>query len=130
MDDPYAMMELMTNMPEAKEQFEAAKEATLKKIAADRITKTSIFWSYESLKDRGIDHDMRKEMYDAIKDMSFDDLQSFFDNNIKGQDYNVLVIGNKKDVDMQALQKLGDVKELDIDYLFNYEKKEDQDLKL
>ena len=125
-----AMMELMTNMPEAKEQFEPAKEATLKKIAADRITKTSIFWSYESLKDRGIDHDMRKEMYDAIKDMSFDDLQSFFDNNIKGQDYNVLVIGNKKDVDMQALQKLGEVKELDIDYLFNYEKKEDQDLKL
>ena len=62
--------------------------------------------------------------------MSFDDLQSFFDNNIKGQDYNVLVIGNKKDVDMQALQKLGEVKELDIDYLFNYEKKEDQDLKL
>lgn len=125
-----AMMELMTNMPEAKEQFEAAKEATLKKIAADRITKTNIFWSYERLKDRGLDHDTRKEMYEAIQGMSFEDLQTFFDNNIKGQDYNVLVIGNKKDVDMQALNKLGDVQELDIDYLFNYEKKEEKDLKM
>ena len=45
-----AMMELMTNMPEAEEQFNAAKEATLKKLAAQRITKSNIFWNYERFK--------------------------------------------------------------------------------
>lgn len=117
-----AMMELMTNMPEAEEQFQSAKEATLKQIAADRITKTSIFWNYESLKERGLDHDYRQEMYNAIEKMTLADLKEFFNNNIKGQEYNILVIGNKKDVDMNALSKLGKVKELDVDYLFNYEK--------
>ena len=124
-----AMMDLMTNMPEAQEQFNQAKEATLKKIAAERITKSNIFWTYEGLKKRGIDNDYRQEMYETIKNMELSDLKTFFNDNIKGENYNVLVIGNKKDVDMQALSKLGEVQELDIDYLFNYEKK-NEDIKL
>ncbi len=124
-----AMMDLMTNMPEAEEQFNQAKEATLKKIAADRITKSNIFWSYENLKKRGIDQDNRKEMYETIKNMTLEDLKTFFNENIKGENYNVLVIGNKKDVDLKALSKLGVIQEMDIDYLFNYEKKK-EDIKL
>ncbi|WP_291868950.1 M16 family metallopeptidase [Maribacter sp.] len=117
-----AMMELMTNMPEAEEQFNQAKEATLKKIAAQRITKSNIFWTYESLKKRGFDNDNREELYNAIKDMTLSDLKTFFNSNIKGENYNVMVIGNKKDIDFKALKKLGKVQEMDVDKLFNYEK--------
>jgi len=49
-----------------------------------------------------------------------EDLKSFFNENIKGGDYTALVIGNKKDMDMKALKKLGEFEELDVDYLFNY----------
>ncbi|WP_062054803.1 M16 family metallopeptidase [Aquimarina longa] len=124
-----AMMDLMTVMPEAEKQFNAAKEATLKKIAAQRITKSNIFWSYERLKKRGIDNDNRKEMYETIKNMTLADLKMFFDQNIKGETYNILVIGNKKEADMKALSQLGKITEMDIDYLFNYEKKK-EDIKL
>ncbi len=124
-----AMMELLTDMPEAEKQFNGAKEAALKKIAAERITKSNIFWSYEGLKKRGIDNDNRKEMYETIKGMTMEDLKVFFNENIKGENYNIMVIGNKKDVDMKALSKLGDVKEMDVDYLFNYEKKK-EDIKM
>ena len=119
-----AMMDLMSNMPEAEEQFNAAKEATLKKLAAQRITKSNIFWSYEGLKRLGFDNDNREEMYNAIKDMTIEDLKAFFNENIKGESYNVMVIGNKNDIDMEALSKLGVIQEMDIDYLFNYEKAE------
>ncbi|UOB17532.1 M16 family metallopeptidase [Abyssalbus ytuae] len=119
-----AMMELMTNMPEAEEQFKAAKESTLKQLAADRINKANIFWSYEQLKKRGLTEDNRKEIYEAIQGMTMEDLKTFFNENIKGETYDVMVIGNKKDVDMQALKKLGVIKEMDVDYLFNYEKPE------
>lgn len=117
-----AMMELLNDMPEAQEQFESAKESTLKQLAAERITKTRIFWNYESLKKRGIDYDIREEMYNAIQDMTLEDLKAFFEENIKGGNYNVMVIGNKNDVDLKTLSKLGEVEELDVDYLFNYEK--------
>ncbi|MGG8494890.1 M16 family metallopeptidase [Tenacibaculum sp. TC6] len=120
-----AMMDLMNNMPEAEKQFNAAKEATLKKIAAQRITKSNIFWSYERLKKLGIDNDNREEMYNTIKNMTIQDLKGFFDGNIKGESYNVMVIGNKNDLDVKSLQKLGKITELDVDYLFNYvDKKE------
>ncbi|CAL2081287.1 Insulinase family protein [Tenacibaculum sp. 190524A02b] len=120
-----AMMDLMNDMPEAEKQFNAAKEATLKKIAAERITKSNIFWSYERLKKLGIENDNREEMYNTIKGMTIKDLKGFFDNNIKGESYNVMVIGNKKDLDVKSLQKLGKIKEMDVDYLFNYiDKKE------
>ncbi|WP_299228254.1 pitrilysin family protein [uncultured Psychroserpens sp.] len=119
-----AMMELMTNMPEAEEQFTAAKEAALKKLAAQRITKSNIFWTYEGLKKRGIDNDHREAMYNTIKNMTMEDLRDFFNTNIKGESYNVMVIGNKKDIDFEALGKLGKVQEMDVDYLFNYEKPE------
>ncbi|WP_237275503.1 M16 family metallopeptidase [Tenacibaculum ovolyticum] len=115
-----AMLELMNNMPEAEKQFNAAKESTLKKIAAQRITKSSIFWSYERLKKLGIDNDNREQMYNTIKAMKIEDLKVFFDKNVKGESYNVMVIGNKKDLDVKSLQKLGKIKELDVDYLFNY----------
>ena len=120
-----AMMELMNDMPEAEKQFIAAKEATLKKLAAQRITKSNIFWTYERLQKLGIDNDNREAMYNTIKEMTIEDLKDFFNKNIKGESYNVMVIGNKKDLDVKSLQKLGNIKELEIDYLFNYiDKKE------
>ncbi|MCH3885255.1 M16 family metallopeptidase [Tenacibaculum aquimarinum] len=120
-----AMMDLMNNMPEAEKQFNAAKASTLKKIAAQRITKSNIFWTYESLKKRGIENDHREAMYNTIKDMTIEDLKAFFDKNVKGESYNVMVVGNKKDLNVKSLQKLGKIKELEVDELFNYvDKKE------
>ncbi|GAB1309222.1 insulinase family protein [Urechidicola sp. KH5] len=119
-----AMLALMNNMPEAQKQFESAKEAALKKIAAQRITKSNIFWTYEGLKERGLDYDVREEMYNTIQNMTMKDMSNFFNDNIKGQKYSVSVIGNKKDLDMKALEKLGTVHEMDIDYLFNYKEEE------
>ena len=115
-----AMLDLMNNMPEAQKQFESTKTATLKKIAAQRITKSNIFWRYESLKNRGIDHDNREEIYKEVEKMTMNDLKAFFDENIKGGKYTTLVIGKKNDLDMKSLKKLGKVQELEIDYLFNY----------
>ena len=116
-----AMLELMNNMPEAQAQFESAKEAALKKISAQRITKSGIFWSYEGLLKRGIDYDIRKDMYQQIEEMTMEDMSAFFNSDIKGNNYTVSVIGNKNDLDLQALKKLGQVTEMDVDELFNYQ---------
>lgn len=115
-----AMMELMNDMPEAEEQFNSAKDATLKQIAAERITKANIFWSFERLKKLGIDYDIREEMYNAIQNMTMADLKAFFDENIKDGNYTVMVIGNKSDVDFNVLKKMGQVEEVNLDYLFNF----------
>ena len=115
-----AMFELLKNMPHAQEQFENSKESALKAIASERIVKSSIYWNFRSLKKQGLDYDIRKEIYTEIENMTFEDLQKFYDENIKNGEYTIIAIGNKKDVDFNALSKFGEVKELEIDHLFNY----------
>jgi len=119
-----AMLGLMRNMPEAEEQFKAAKEATIKKLAAQRITKSNIFWTYEGLKKRDIDYDIREDIYKEVQNITMKDLATFFVNNIKEKQYTSLVIGNKDDMQMDELSKLGEFKELDVNYLFNYQLEE------
>ncbi len=114
-----AMNNLMQNMPEAEKNFKAAKASALKRIESQRITKTSIFWNYENLKDWGIDYDIRKEVYRELKKMSLSDLQKFFKQAVKGDNYTLILIGDKKTLPMKELRKFGKVKELDVDFLFN-----------
>ena len=63
-------------------------------------------------------------MYESIQNMTLEDMSAFFDQNVKGGEYTALVIGKKSDLDLNALKKMGEVKEMDIDYLFNYKDEE------
>lgn len=115
-----AMQELMNNMPEAKIQFEAAKDAALKKIESERITGSNIFWSYQVVKDRGLNYDIRKDVYSKIPTMKFTDLNAFFTDNIKGKNYTYCIIGNSKLVDKKVLQSMGKYEELSLEKVFGY----------
>lgn len=115
-----AMLQLMNNMPEAEKQFAAAKLSALKEIETERITKTDIFWNYETLRKLGIDYDIRKDMYSGINSISLTDMRNFFNQNIKGQKYNFLVIGKRDLVNHEVLKSHGDFKELKLEELFGY----------
>ena len=73
------------------------------------------------MKKRGITENNKEEIYNSIQNMTLADLSTFFNDNIKNGTYDVMVVGNKNDVDINALEKLGKVQEFDVDYLFNYE---------
>ncbi len=115
-----AMLSLMSDMPRADLQFESAREAALKQIEANRITRQSIFWDYITARERGIDYDIREENYAALQKMTIDDMQAFFDKQIKDRTYTYCVIGNKNMVDLEVLEKLGPVKVLSLEDLFGY----------
>ena len=119
-----AMLELMNDLPKADIQFESARDAAMKQIETNRTTRESIFWSYEQDKKLGLDYDRSKPVYDALQTMSFDELQTFFNSQIKGNNYTYCVIGNKELVNQDVLKELGEYRELSLEELFGYEKKE------
>jgi len=119
-DATQAIMELLSNMPKSEESFNMAKESIIRKIETERITKANIFWTYLSKKKQGIDYDNRKDLYEFVKTATFEDLQKFFDEHIKGHKYIYVLIGNKKMLNMKSLKKLGKVKELDLEEVFGY----------
>jgi len=114
------LLDLMSNMPEAKDQFEDAKLAALKKIESERIVNREVYFNYRSLKKRGIDYDVRKEHYETIKNMSLEDLKSFFAERIANRKYSFCVIGKKAEMDFNVLADLGEVKELSLEEVFGY----------
>ncbi|WP_010521938.1 M16 family metallopeptidase [Aquimarina agarivorans] len=115
-----AMKALLNDMPLNEAQFQSAKKSVLKTIAASRINKSAIYWNYKRLKKLGIDYDNRIEVYEAVNDFTLQDLNLFFQSYIKNKSFDMMVIGNKKDVDLDLLKAYGTVEELDIDYLFNF----------
>ncbi len=119
-DATNSLLALMNDMPEAQEQFESARLAALKKIESERITKSNVFWTWESNKRRGYENDIREDNYKAIQDLKFGDLQTFFDQHIKGKQFTYLVIGKLEDLDMEALEQLGTVEQLSVEQVCGY----------
>ena len=115
-----AMVELMNDMPESEKQFEDSKLSILKKIETNRITGTSIFWNYETAKNRGLDYDARRKTYEKVKDMSMKDMREFFNEYIKGRNYKYLVIGSGEKVDKNVLTPIGEYRELELEDIFGY----------
>lgn len=115
-----AMMELLNNMPESEEAFSIAKNAILNKIESERITGSSVLWNYISAQDKGLDYDVRKDIYEQVQGMEFADLKSFHEKYIKDQKYVTVLVGSRDKIDFNALKTYGDVTELSLDELFGY----------
>ncbi|MBI5915396.1 MAG: insulinase family protein [Bacteroidetes bacterium] len=117
-----AMQEIIEDMPVSEGQIEQAAESIQKKIETGRITKDNIYWSYRTAKDRGFDHDLRKDVYDKMKIVTPDDLQAFQQKHVKGRNYTFLVLGSKESVNMEYLKSIGKVTELSLDEVFGEKK--------
>ena len=114
------MNELLAEIPESKNLFNSSKLSIKNKIETERIIRTSILFNYESAVKHGIDRDQRADIYNALDDMSFKDVQDFHAKYISGKKYNMLVLGSKDKVDLKSLAKYGEVVELSLEDLFGF----------
>lgn len=114
------MTDLLNNMPESEKSFELAKKAALEKIRTERITKASKLWNYESALKRGVEYDLRKDIYEQVPNMTMADLKAFHEEFIKNGEYNIMVIGDENKLNMEALKSYGPVAFLSLEEVFGY----------
>ena len=114
------MNELLTTIPEVEANLENAKEAVIQKIRTERITKDRVLFNYESAKRLGYDYDSRKDIFDNINKFEMSDLTNFHNEHMSGNDYTILVLGNKDELNIKALKEYGDVKFLSLEDVFGY----------
>ncbi|MFZ5999916.1 MAG: insulinase family protein, partial [Bacteroidota bacterium] len=113
---------LIHNFPRTDGGFEVAKSALMNRIESERIKKTGILFNYLTAERRGLDHDVRKDVYEQAKTATLDDVQKFQEQYLKNARYNVVLVGSKDKLDFKDLKKYGDVKQITLDELFGYEK--------
>lgn len=111
---------LLNDLPEAQRNFDLSKQALLKNIESEWITRDQIYWAYLRAQRRGLDYDVRKDIYAQAQTMTLKNVHDFFDKHVKGKKYVYLVLGGKDDLDLKALSKLGPVKELTLEQIFGY----------
>ncbi|MEO8210323.1 MAG: insulinase family protein [bacterium] len=114
------MTELLNNIPEADLIFKSSKNSLMKQIQSERITKSNILFNYERSKKLGLDHDVRKDVYDNIPGFNLIDVLEFQKKYVKNKNYVILVLGDTKLLDMKTLESYGKVKILTLKDVFGY----------
>ncbi len=116
-----AIRELLTDMPRAKQQFQTAKTSILKNIETDRTTGASIFFSYLNDREAGFTMDRDRYIYNKVKSMTMADMERFFKQNIKQQDYDMMIMTDLDELDKKKARRYGKVQTLSREELFGYE---------
>ena len=120
MDAVNTFNEIINNMPLSENAFRLAKDAMITRLRTDRITKMNVIWDYLDAEDLGQTVDSRIKLYNDIQNMTLDDAAAFQLQWVKGRTYYYGILGNKKDLDMEALKKIGPVTELTTQDIFGY----------
>jgi len=115
-----AMITLMENMPEAEENWNVCKQLIQQNIEANRITKNSILYNYQSALRLGFNHDYRKDIYEQTEGISLMDIKKFHQEHMANKKWNIRVIGSKAKLDFEALSNYGKVVELSLEDVFGY----------
>ncbi|SIR74722.1 M16 family metallopeptidase [Chryseobacterium sp. RU33C] len=112
--------ELMNELPEVPIQFENARNAALKQIASTRVTRNNIFFNTLRLQKLNIYHDFRKDIYEQIKQLKFEDINHFYKTEVQSIHFNTAIIGKKENLDMKAVNKMGAFKEVSLKDIFGH----------
>ena len=115
-----AYEELFNDMPEAKANFDLAKDALLAGSRTNRTTKFGIISAYLQCEKMGLKEPLSKQNFQAYQKMSMSDLTNFQKQYIKGQKKRYLVLGKESEIDFNRLAKFGKVKKLTLDEIFGY----------
>ncbi|MBC8035566.1 MAG: insulinase family protein [Chitinophagaceae bacterium] len=114
------MNELLNNLPRSETALANARKSIRQTIETGRITQDEIIFSYLSAKKMGLDKDLRKEVYQAIDQLGFEDIRKFHSSNLAGKPYTYCVLASEKKVSEKELSNYGTVKKLTLEEIFGY----------
>lgn len=114
------MDRLFLTVPAEGRLFNEARTALLKSQSSDRITGSDVFWSWWEARELGLDPEFRSRIFTDLEAYSSGDMDEYFRDEVIPRKSNILILGNRDDLDFKVLEKRGELIELSSDELFNY----------
>jgi len=111
---------LMRKLPQSPELFASAKAGIDQKIRTERLTRTEILFALEEATKLGLDHDIRKDIFEKTPSLEFQDIERFHASKFGNRNQVMLVLGKKGELDLETLGKHGEVKFLTLEEIFGY----------
>jgi len=115
-----AMNELLNGMPADSNVYALAKESLKNRIETSRTTEDYLIGTYISLRKKGQDTDANKALYEALPNLSLNDIEAFHKNHLSNRKWALCVVASKDRISRKDLEKYGKVVELGLNELFGY----------
>jgi predicted Zn-dependent peptidase len=112
--------QILDTIPQSEAAFQIAKDAVIKQLASQRITKMNVIYSYLMMKKLGLDYDLNEKMYRDMQKMTLKDIINFEQSNMARKPYRYLILGDEKELDMKSLEKIGPIRRLTLEDIFGY----------
>ena len=112
--------ELLNNVPVRQANFDLAKQNLLKSLASARTTKFSILAAYMAAQKMGLDYSLGEKIYKDLPSVTLDDIINFEKTNMANKTFKYLILGDEKELDMKALEKIAPIKRVTTEEIFGY----------
>lgn len=115
-----AMNELLNDLPNVQANIEFAKAGIKKDIETERITQDGIIYNYLTAQQKGLNYDIRKNIYTAVDNIGYNELKTFHAKNIANKPYTYCIVASEANLKQEDLKKYGEVKKLTLEEIFGY----------
>ena len=114
------MNDLIKDLPKADVMFQSAKDAIISGIRNERLTKMELLIAFETARKLGLNYDIRRDVFEKVQNMTFDDVKKFQQTYVKNLPLSLLIVGKKELLDTKIIEKYGQVKYLTLKEVFGY----------
>ena len=111
---------ILDTIPESEASFLIAKDALTKRLASMRTTKFGLINAWLTARERGIDYDLNERIYNAVPDITLQDIVRFEQEQMARKPYRYIILGDPRDLDMASLTKYGPLHQLSTTDIFGY----------
>lgn len=114
------MNELLNDLPQSEKGFETAKVSMRNDLETERIIEDNIIFEYLKAAKKGLNYDIRKDIYQKINSLSFADIQKLHQEEIAHKAYTYCIVAAEDNIQEEELKAIGQVKKLSLEELFGY----------
>jgi predicted Zn-dependent peptidase len=122
MDALKAFDQIINDMPKSESAFKIAKDNLISKLRTSRTIKDGVLFAFVRAREMGIDYDINKMIFEKAMNLTLEDISNFQQTFVKGRKYNIGILGNEKDLDLNSLSKAsyGKIQKLSLSEIFGY----------
>ena len=120
MDCVNHFLQIIDTIPQSEASFQIAKESVKKRIASQRTTKYGLISKWLWAKQVGIDYDQDERIYQALPGTTLDDIVKFEQARMAHKTWRYVILGNEKELDVKALEKIAPIRRLSTEEIFGY----------
>ena len=112
--------QILDTIPQSEAAFNIAKDAVIKQLASQRTTKFGVISSYINAQRLGLDYDLNAKRYRDIQQLKLSDIVNFEQQQMTHKPYRYAILGDEKELDIPALEKIAPIKRLTLEEVFGY----------